>query len=332
MIRDRLRGRYDSGMTLVEVLVTSTILVILLGMVLASINVIETIDGSVTAQYQEYDQVAPALAPIRTLVASEVEPAPVTSGGVPTPAFQYPLGSFAATWTANIGTEYDNVVGASACSPSCTAGPAQIVAGEYTSGGTPVESSATGPNSVCSTASPCSFQVRMYLPELSTTDPGVSTCPVPVDGNTATGAKCTWSTTYKLVADIHDVVNNPNDVDGSGNPLQPIFTYSIIDPDTSAAFTLTPAMLNSSPQTLTGLPASYPSSSEPLATCTGTTGLTCPLDDIQSVTIHLIVNESGSGANGEVENQIIEYRYPQSADLDACYPYQYSSQCNPYAS
>jgi hypothetical protein len=76
-------------------------------------------------------------------------------------------------------------------------------------------------------------------------------------------------------------------------------------------------------------PNSVISGSQQLNTCTGSTGLLCPLDDIQSIAIHLVVSKAGAGTNGAVVNQIIEYRQPLSA-IAGCYAYQYSSQCDPY--
>ena len=51
------RQRYDIG----RMLVTATILVIVLGMVMISMNLIETVSNGVSAQYQEFDQVVPSL-------------------------------------------------------------------------------------------------------------------------------------------------------------------------------------------------------------------------------------------------------------------------------
>ena len=316
---------------MVELLITSAVLVVLLGMVLMSMNLIDSLDSSVTAQHQEFDQVIPALAPLRTLVAAEVEPAP-TNAGVPLPATPDPngaqapapgfqsIGNFSATWTTNVGTNYDNVVGASNCPVLCTAGPAQVVAGEYDSNDNPVDSTPTGiNNSTCSTTSSCSFQVRLYLPTMSQSSPGTSTCPVPING-TPNGT-CQYSSTYRMISNIQDVVNNPSSVDGSGNPLHPIFTYTLADATSDATLELTPAMVNQ--------PNSVISGSQQLNTCTGSTGLLCPLDDIQSIAIHLVVSKAGAGTNGAVVNQIIEYRQPLSA-IAGCYAYQYSSQCDPY--
>jgi len=317
MTTPRWRDRDDDGMTMIELLITSAVLIVLLGMVLVSMNLIDSLSSSVTAQYQEFDQVVPALAPLRTLVSGEVEPAPVT-GGVPTPAFQS-IGNFAATWTTNVGTNYNNVTGSSNCPTICTAGPAKVVAEELDAAGNPVVSTPSGPNTTCSTTSPCSFQVRLYLPQMSPTSPGTSTCPVPING-TPNGT-CQYSSTYRLITNILDVVNNPASVDGSGNPLHPIFTYAVADATSGATTQLTTAMVNQ--------PNSIISGTQQLNTCSGLTGVTCPLDDIQSVSLHLVVAKAGNGTNGSVINNIVEYRQPLS-NLSGCYAYQYSSSCEPY--
>jgi len=341
----RNRDRDDEGMTMVELLVTSTVLVLLLGMVLISMNIIQSLDTSVTSQYQEYDQVIPALAPIRNLIAAEVEPAPVTvvnGNNIPSPAFTA-IGNFSATWTTNVGTQFGNVVGANAaCQPSCSAGPAEIVAEELDNDGNPVVStpSPTG-NTTCTPAAPCSFQVRMYLPQVTN---GVSSCPVLINGTSGGTCSFNLSGPYHLVANIQGVVNSPDAIDGSYNPTQPIFTYTLVDPTSASSVTvLNPGEVNQ--QSITGYGA--------LNNCTGMGTLadntaSCPFDDVLSVTIHLLVNKAGSGTttNGEVENQVIDYRYPQSQTQTGiipgttCFPYQFMvtsltpnlPSCDPYGS
>ena len=365
------RRRDDSGMTLVELLVTSTILVIVLGMVMISMNLIQTVSHGVSAQYQEFDQVTPSLAALRTLVAEEAEPAPAT-GGVPTPPFSilgaaapnasytgtvvtpYSL-NFGVSWYANVGTSYNNVVGANAaCTPSCTAGPAQVVAVEVDSSG----NAATN----CSTTT-CSLQVWMYLPLVGypwSAAAGTSTCPVPVNGTpggtceyapmNADGTPCVgspstcyyWPTnadgtlaaasslfagTARLIANIRGVTNDPSQ--GAADPL---FTYSLFDTSTNTSYTLLASDLNNNPPVASNVPGS-PS----LLSCTGSTVETCPLDAVRSVGIHLTVNQSGSGTNGYVEDQIIDYRQPltlQPQTANPCLPFQYNlnQQCDPYQS
>ena len=135
-----LRERHfdESGMTLIELMVTSTILVALLGMVFVSMDLINSVSGSVTSQFQEFNQALPAMAPFHGLLAAEVEPGPTAGDGTPVPGFQA-IGNFSMTFYANIGTSYNNTTSCPT-GPTCTnggttAGPAKIVAQEFDGSG-----------------------------------------------------------------------------------------------------------------------------------------------------------------------------------------------------
>jgi len=318
-----LRYRDDSGMSLVELLVTSTILVVLLGTVFISITMVEGLSGSVSSQYQEFQQALPAMAPFHALVAAEVEPAP-TVAGVPTPGFAS-IGNFSLTFYANIGTAYNNTV---SCPSTCatggtTAGPAKIWAVELDASGQVVTDQTT-----CNASLPCSLQVRMYLPLTGLSAPGVSSCP-----GVGTGPVCQYpppQTGYRLLANVQSVVNDPSSVDGSGNQDNPIFTYNILDPGVQGVYptqdlTLTPAQVHNNQVTgLAGLPTQL------LSNCTApnasypTPGSACPADYVQSVNIDLQVAKPGTGTNGIQENNLVVYRYAQSPGSSTA-PYQYSA-------
>ena len=352
-VRDR--DRDDAGMTLVELLITSTILAVLLGMVFVSMDLINNVSTNVTSQYQEFDQALPALAPFHLLLAAEVEPGPSldTSTTPPTPVAvpnpnSYPqpdfaaIGNYSMTFYANIGTSRSNTVGCptgqSCTSGGTTAGPAKVVAELLDSNGNSA--------SYCSTAAPCILQVRLYLPTVGANGtPGAPTCPVVwgASDSTVLSRTCTWSTSYSLLADVQDVVNNPQ----AG---QPIFTYTVLDPGgnypvgcvtgttgcstyTDQAITLTPNMVQN--LLMTGLNADgYPSDTQsldpsnaqscaPVSASYPTVGAACPLDNIQSVGIDLMVAKAGAGAGGTVENSLVVYRYAQSPGASTA-PYQYS--------
>ena len=113
------------------------------------------------------------MAPFHSLLAAEVEPAPPRAT-LPNPGFAS-IGNFTLTFYANIGTAYNNTVACPVGTPTCTgttAGPAKVVAGEYD-----INGSAVTPTSTCSSSSPCSLQVRLFLPMAVPGNPGVSTCP-----------------------------------------------------------------------------------------------------------------------------------------------------------
>ena len=125
------------------------------------------------------------------------------------------------TFYTNVGTSYDNTTscpsGQSCTTGGTTAGPAKIVA---------IEVDASGATATtCSASFPCTFQLRMYLPLTGLTAPGVSSCP-----GVGTGPTCQYPTTYRLLANVQNVVNDPSSVDGNGNQNDPIFGYTILDP------------------------------------------------------------------------------------------------------
>lgn len=351
----RIEARDDEGMTVMELLFTSIILLVLLGMVFGSMSLINDISSDVTAQYQEFDQALPAMAPFQRLIANEVEPAPpaingtptsLTNGGIPTPGFAS-VGNFSLTFYANIGTEYGNAAALTCpittpttapCQTSSTAGPALILAQEVDSSGQPVTGAST-----CGTSTPCSLQVKLFLP---VTNQGVPTCPLYYNGADISGT-CQYpcptdpvtgaylcqnaQSGYRLLANIQGVVNNPNtsdpnNIDVNGAPLHPIFTYSIQDPSQSPAqsFTLSPSDVQTGNISLQTLAAYDATASIPLASCANSAdlALSCPLDAIQSVGIDLRIAEPGSHASSQLENRLVVYRQSTSANLTA--PYQYS--------
>jgi hypothetical protein len=325
-MRTALRDRDldDSGMTLVEVTVTSLVLLVLMGMVLVTLTMVESIGGSVSSQYQEVQQALPEMAPFHSLLAAEVEPAPVV-GGVPTPGFDPSnMGNFSLTFYANVGTAFGNSVSCPSgptCATGTTAGPAKIVAVEVGPNGSPV------PATACSVAFPCSFELRMYLPLTGLTAPGVSSCP-----DVGTGPTCQYGTGYRLLVNVHYVVNDPSSTGGT-----PIFSYTLFDTGGTFGATTYPGQAISlsaaevATNQITGLRSiGYPTDTQQLTACAApsasypTLAVSCPLDAIQSVNIDLQVALPGTGATGAQENSLVVYRYAQSPG-SATAPYQYSA-------
>jgi hypothetical protein len=316
-------------MTLTEVLITSTVLVVLLGMVFGSLSLIENVSSNVGAQYQEFDQALPALAPFHSLLAAQVEPGPNTVSGAPTPGFSS-IGNFSVTFYTNIGTAYGNVVSCPSggqCAGT-TAGPAKIQAVEVNNRGQLVTDV---PSMTCTTASPCSLQVRMYLPMVVA---GVSTCPgVSTDPN----AICQYPANYRLLANVLGVVNSPSDVNTNpsdpnfGGPNNPIFTYTIFDPTLNKSFT--PTSVEVANQSITTLPAVYgagATASLVAANCaagsvTVPVAISCPADAIQSVGVDVQIAKPGSNSNTTVNNSTVVYRYAQTNPNSSVSPYQYSA-------
>lgn len=324
--RRRMRACDDSGMTLTEVLIAATLLVVLLTLVAITMGVVTNVSTTVTSQFQEYDQALPALAPLQALLRAQVEPDNASSPK-PTPPFaQFGTTSlnFGVQFYSNIGTAYNNLTGV-----GTTAGPAKIVAVEVDQSGNPVTST-----TICTASSPCSFQVRRFLPIVNS---GTSTCPVATDGTA--GGTCQYPSTYTLITNALHVTNNPSDTVG-GVPVHPLFTYSFFDPawptgpnSTGTSVLLTAGeILNNLITGLSAAPYNYPTATQGVTTCTATNGsyptraIACPLDAIQSVGIDLMVASAGSGPNGTVENQTVVYRYPPTGtSSNLTYPYQFST-------
>ena len=119
----RRRHYDDDGMTLTELLIASTLLVVLLTVVMLTMNVVDSVTTSVGAQYQEFDQALPALAPLQQLLRAEVEPAPTSYPPptallrtTPTPPFAS-IGNYSLTFYANIGMADGNVATEQTCTP-----------------------------------------------------------------------------------------------------------------------------------------------------------------------------------------------------------------------
>lgn len=308
-------------MTLMEVLIAATLLVVLMTVVAITMGMVENVSTTVNNQYQEFDQAIPALAPLQSLVRAEVEPGPTaytsTSTSPPTPGFAS-IGNFAVTFYTNVGTAYHNVTSA-----GTTAGPAKIVAEEIDSTGNPITSS----SQQCNTTTPCSFQVRRYLPVVNN---GVSTCPV--TGQPSTNV-CQYPSSYSLVTNVLDVVNDPSQTVG-GAPTEPVFSYTVFDPSTGAGGTAIPLSASDvQNQHLSNLTAKgYPTNTSqnfsvcalPTAGTYPTIAVSCPLDAVQSVGLDLMIGVKGS-SGGTVENQTIVYRYSENPGGSPLYPYQYTS-------
>ncbi len=336
--------RDDHGFSLVELLVTSTVMLIIFGMVLVAVSMIQTTSTAVSAQFDEVDQVLPALAPLHALLSAEVEPAPpsgcASPGGLspsagcqPVPGFAA-AGNFSVTFFANVGTAYGNWTPCSTCAGGRqTAGPAKVQALLLDAAGSPA-----GPSTSCATRTPCSFQVRMWLPTQTTTPTG-SSCPGLSTATPAPSA-CQYPATYRIVTTVQHVVNSPASTSG-GVPTQPIFRYTLLDPNPgdSRASTLTSAQVQSGSVAAGAFGTGYPSTTTGLGTCSAwpaaaarsaTDGSwasafpACPLDAVQSVTVDLLVDIPGSGRNGSVENQLVAYRYAQSPGADSA-PFVYSA-------
>lgn len=301
--------RNDDGLTLVEVLVAFTALIVLFTI---SANVLTTylnLGTSVTSSYSATDQLLPGSIIMQRLLRSQVEPAPTLTStvtgvpagycanptaNVPCPAFPpSTVGVYSTTFYANIGD---------------VNGPAKIVMAETT----PTKCSG------CKFPS-ATFTVTQYRAV-------ASTCPFSA---TATNV-CSWSATGTILVNIHNVVNGLS-LNSSGTPilstslptpLPEIFTYNTLDlnptnqtppapaiyvPTAGGAASTTPASLP------TGILAGFATCNAPNLNGEGEPILSnCPADIIQSVRVDLEVQFQGSPLQ---ENSFTVYRLSSSSFL-----------------
>ena len=170
----------------------------------------------------------------------------------------------------------------------------------------------TTPTSTCTSATPCSFQVREYLPTVDSPvsrparSPPPSTRHLPVLPRPSTRSSPTCSTSS---------TTRPGPGALRPSPSSPM-TSSNHEPNRPS---------NSPPPRWRAGPSSW---SPATAIRTGTPNVsltscaapnpaypTCPADAIQSVGIDLMIGGPGSGTNGNVENQLIVYRTPQESPV-----------------
>lgn len=183
---------FDEGFTLVELLISMTILMILFALTTTIISSFFSNQTRITATYNGFDQILPATTAMQRSFIDMVEPTPpAVVGGiyVPVPPLQYNAGSGyqvspnSATFTTNVGD------------PN---GPALIVV------------------ATTSNASPRAGSPQTYSVKATITDADRGTCP-----GVSTGTACTWLTNpVKTLFALTDVTN------GSQTASDPIFQYT----------------------------------------------------------------------------------------------------------
>ena len=149
-----------------------------------------------------------------------------------------------------------------------------------------------------------------------------------------TGPSCLYPTNYRLLANVLGVGNNPSDVDGTGAPLNPIFTYTIEDPSIPAgqgqSITLTPGEVQNqrspdSPPWGTPTPPAAVWRLQlrgPRARHLG--GHRVPSRCHPERRNRPADPKPGADSAGVVENSLVVYRYAQSPGSTTA-PYQYSA-------
>jgi hypothetical protein len=299
--RNRWSARGDEGLTLVEMLVAFSTLMVLFTITAVVFSTYIDTGTTVISTYNSTDLFLPSQIINARLLRSQVEPAPTPASGtttcsaaasVPCPPFLTgSVGTYSVTFYANVGGTAGQY------------GPAKIVMAE----GTP---------SKCPS---CSFYSSIFTvteyPATATS--GVSTCPLTP---TATNS-CTWSTTGTVLVDIPDVVNGAATVTtavsacgqtSTTTPLcaatTPLFTYNTLDPYDGTYTPNAGGTPNSS-----GILPTFNSCSAPTVNSSNVpTQSNCPPDMIQSVGIDLEVQTAGSPVQ---ENAFTVYRLSSSSYL-----------------
>jgi len=293
---DEHRRRGDDGLTLVELMVAFTALLVLFGLMGSVLSTYLSAGTTVTSSYTATDQLLPSSIIIQRLLRSQVEPAPTlttTVAGacgatnVPCPAFPpATVGSYSTTFYANVGSAQ----GAN--------GPAKIVMGLST----PTQCAG------------CKFPTAQFT---VTEFPAASGCPTTLTATT----QCTFSASGTRLVTVNNVTNGLTLCSGTltlspcpGGVGGPIFTYNTLDPYSA---TYTP----NAGGTPSATPAGAPSGILPnFATCAAPTtngngdptSSNCPADTIQSVQVDLQVQVQGAPMQ---ENSFSVYRLSSSSYL-----------------
>ena len=284
----------DDGLTLVEMLVAFSALMILFTISGTVLTTYLTAGNTVISKYSSTDQFLPSQVIIARLLRSQVEPAPTPSTGttacssaanVPCPAFlTASVGTYSMTFYANVGGTAGQY------------GPAKIVMAETT----PQKN-----NSFWTST----FMVTEY-PALQS-----PACPTAVNATNS----CTWSGTGTVLVDIHNVVNGAatvaSPVTACGQtdttPLcqasTPIFTYNTLDPYAS---TYTPGAGGT--PSAAGILPTFNSCGAPTYSGNVPIKSNCPADMIQSVGVDIEVQSAGSPYQ---ENAYTVYRLSSSSFL-----------------
>jgi hypothetical protein len=288
----RRRAGDDEGLTMVELMVAFTCLIVLLTLVATALTTYLTAGTTVISSYNATDQLLPSSMIIQRLIRSEVEPAPSTVANscsavnTPCPPFvPSAVGTYSMTFYANVGLSN---------------GPAKIVMAEGTA----------------SKCSGCKFSSAVFTvteyPACPTLTTATSTCPVNTGCpfSTSSTSTCAWSTSGTVLVDIPDVVNGDTPVPNSTSPAittsTPIFTYNTLDPYSGTYV----SSAGGTPGT-GGILPNFASCSAPTPTANPTTA-NCLADTIQSVGVDLEVEVQGATVH---ENAFTVYRLSSSSYL-----------------
>lgn len=320
--------RDDSGMTLIELLISLAVLLTLMTIVSIALTAYLSAGNTVITTYSSTDQQTFSQVVIQRLLRSQVEPADVqTQTSAPTcptvgtavvnapcPSFATAaIGSWSTTFIANVGDAN---------------GPAKIVM----SLGTP--SKCAGCNYYSSVFSVVQYAACPYQTVDTTSTNGCpafsgtnknNVCPTATNLaapiNAVSSTQCIWQTTGKQLVTIPNVVNGGPTTGSTTLPYSstPIFTYTTIDPYSQALV----IGAGGTPSTSTGILPGFATCGAPTTNSNGIpTASNCPADMIQDVAVDLLVHAPGTklstaspNASGTVESAYTVYRLSSSSYL-----------------
>jgi hypothetical protein len=285
-------------MTLVEVMVTMTVLVVLMTVALVVMSLFMSVGDSISGQYAEFDQTLPALSPLQSLIRAEIEPAPPDASnviGAPIPGFGIDtINTVNKTDTISDITSTFLVFHAYVGTTVSPNGPVLIVAGEDDVGvGDPC------PASLPSTGYFC---VGEYFPT-------AGSCPYSLSST----LKCTYgftttSSPTKILTEVNNVITNPE----TPTP-NPLFSYSTFDPLATTPVTVTiPSGTEGTAFATCGAPAN------------GDPYVNCNADAIQRVNIELTVHNPENKLKTGTSVELTSYR-AQGNEIAPSLPFQYST-------
>jgi len=292
----------DEGLTLVELMVAFTVMLLLFGIMASVVTTYLSAGTAVTSSYRSTDQLLPGSIIIQRLIRSEVEPAPTLlttvsgacgAANVPCPPFPpSTIGSYSTTFYSNVGgTAGQN-------------GPAKIVMALSTPTKCPG----------------CKFPTAQFT---VTEYPAQSGCPVTV----VSSSTCTWSASGTRLVTINNVVNGltlsggtpvlsttANAWAGCTGCGGPIFTYNTLDPYSAAYVAGAGGSPSTTPTSLpSGILPNFATCSAPTTNANGVpTSSNCPADNIQSVQFDIQVQVQGSPMQ---ENSFTVYRLSSTSSL-----------------
>ena len=289
---DRRACNTESGMTMVELLIAFTVMILLMTVATAALTTYLNLGEQVISSYGNTEQVLTVATSLQKLVRSQVEPAPTPTTGananIPSPPFstvagsdtgQYvgstAVGTFSATFYSNVGN---------------AAGPARIVATETANPG------AVGNRRTWT------FTVSQQIPD-------AGSCPFAV----SSAKICTYNGTSnnppKIVLSLPDVVNNdtpttayPGTPQATALSYTPIFTYILLQTSTapnSPGQQVPVSVVSPAPAGFFWPLPQAAKDDSIFTTCTATQtstpiANTCPGDAVQGVTIDLLIRTPGS--------------------------------------